>query len=227
MDQPKKKSVKIKIYDKVIETEHPYDPNSIQAVTAALESNWKTLAYVDTKFRPNDKLEEVHTSHEFHALDVGGKLNIQFIFRNRNSSIRFHSDKIVETVNAVLGTVKPKAEKAKSEKKSSRVMATDPVPVVWDDNDVPELSDDDVPDDPILDEPELDDEDLHEVEDEVDGAERTYYDYKYWKESRDEKPNPKIEQQKESSSKPWVDSNTVTGFFIGAIAMKFMITGKL
>ena len=228
MDNPKKKSVKIKIYDKVIETNHTYDDAIINQVLAALESQWQTLVFVDTKYRPNDQLTEVHTSHEFHALDVGGKLGIQFIFRNRNSSIRFHNDKIIECVNGVLGQPTEAAVIPQKEKKTRTKKTIEPVKVIWDDNDVTELSDDDVPDDiPELDLPELDDDTPGGLdESEIDETnERTYYDYKYWKESSASSSSSKSTGKKDH--KPWVDSNTVTGFFVGALVMKFLVTGKL
>jgi hypothetical protein len=235
MSEEKKKSAKIKIYDKVIETNHAYDDNTNAQVLAALESQWQQLAYVDTKHRPNDKLTEVHTSHEFHTLDIAGKLGIQFIFRNRNSSIRFHKDKIIDAVNAVLGQptemkadsiVKPKTEKKTKKTKSSREVVTEPVELLWDDNDVPELSDDDVSDDvPELDLPNLDLPDLEEDEPNDETNERTYYDYKYWKESSSQSSGAKTKNKAETKS--WVDSNTVTGFFVGALVMKFLVTGKL
>ncbi len=68
MSEEKKKSAKIKIYDKVIETNHAYDDNTNAQVLAALESQWQQLAYVDTKHRPNDKLTEVQKTRSLMQL---------------------------------------------------------------------------------------------------------------------------------------------------------------
>ena len=110
----KKKPIKNKVYDKIILTSHKYDEATAKSLNPMLDTNYLSFAFIDRKHRPNDDLKTVETSHDINCIDVNGKLGIHFIFRHRNSSVRFNNQLIIDKVNEQLGAP------AKKEKKEER-----------------------------------------------------------------------------------------------------------
>ena len=94
-------------YDKWIDLDHVWDAEKAAILKNALEAEWAKYVFIDPKFRPNDKLEEVTTSHDIHVQNVHGKMSVNFIVRTRNSCPRYHNDLIKKKANELFGDPMP------------------------------------------------------------------------------------------------------------------------
>lgn len=103
----KKKYPKNKVYDKFIVLDHNYGEHKAQTLKNALEAEWQKYVYIDKKYRPNDKLEEVTTSHEINVVNVNGKINVNFITRTRDSCPRYNNKLIKAKAIELFGPAMP------------------------------------------------------------------------------------------------------------------------
>lgn len=239
--KPRKTYLKYKVYQKWIELDHAYDEEKANILKNALESEWMTYVFIDPKFRPNDKLEEVTTSHEINVANVSGKMNVDFTVRTRNSCPRYNKDLIKQKAVELFGAPMPpviQPAKPTAEIINEPIVIDDPALALSDD-DVSEISD--VPSIPKLVRqvaqsnisvpPELDEPSIDEPED--DEKDLLYHEYNLYKmqekedlsespKSKTEKPKTEKETEKPTFKMP-INKDHATGFFVGALIMKFLL----